>query len=283
MMLATLAFTVMVSLVKVARSELSALEVVCWRGTTSVLLSFLLAWRVGYAVRGAHLMALRIVVGFAAMACFFTAAKGLAVADMTIITKLQPILVGLAAPVLLGAHERGGWLMALAAVLGVAGAAVLLGPQLAVGSVFGLWALVGAALSAGAHIAVRALSTRNPPETVVFWFQAGAVALAVTLLLTTTGTVPLPPVHLWPHLLGCGVAATVGQVLMTRAYAADPAPVVAAASYVAPLWGLAGDLLLFGQYPAAPALFGGGLIVMAGLLLLSSRPGASEAPESAKG
>jgi S-adenosylmethionine uptake transporter len=184
---------------------------------------------------------------------------------------------------LLGAHERGGWLMAMVVVLGVTGTAILLGPQLAVGSIFGLWALVGAAASAVAHITVRALSTRNPPETVVFWFQLGAVVLAVTLLLATTGTVPLPPAHLWAHLLGCGAAATVGQVLMTRAYAADPAPVVAAASYVAPLWGLAGDLLLFAHYPAAPALLGGGLIVLAGMLLLSSKPAASEAPESAKG
>ena len=44
--------------------------------------------------------------GFGAMFCFYSAAKGLSVADLSLITKLQPMLVALIAPVLLGSAER---------------------------------------------------------------------------------------------------------------------------------------------------------------------------------
>jgi S-adenosylmethionine uptake transporter len=282
MMFATLAFTVMVALAKIAREELSALEVVCWRGTTSVVLTFWLAKRVGLTVRRPGLLCVRILLGFAAMASFFTAVKGLSLADMGILTKLQPILVALIAPLALGAGERGGWMLAVAVVLGFSGTAVLLGPELAIGSVYGLWALTATVLSAGAHIAVRALGKDHHPEVVVFWFQLGASMLAMLILLAQTGEVPLPPSWLWPHLLGCGVAATVGQVLMTKAYAADPAPMVAAASYVGPLWGVAADLLVFGVWPSVSVWIGGGLVVAAGVMLLSDRPDQEQESKSAQ-
>ena len=282
MMLATLAFAVMLSLVKVARTELSAFEVVCWRGTTSVSLTFLLAMRGGFGVSRPGMLLARVLLGFGAVGCFFTAAKGLHLADMIVLTKLQPILVALLAPIVLGAGERGGWILGLAVALGLTGTVVLLGPDLAVGSVFGLWAVAGTGFSAGAHVALRAVGSENRPEAIVFWFQLGAVLLSVTVLVATKGGVPLPPAHLWPYLLGCGVATTLGQVLMTRAYSVDPAPLVAAASYVAPVWGVAGDLLLFGEWPSGYVLLGGSLVVVAGVLLLTDKTGAIREAERAQ-
>jgi drug/metabolite transporter (DMT)-like permease len=160
---------------------------------------------------------------------------------------------------------------------------VLLGPEFAIGSVFGLWAIGGSVLSAGAHLAVRALRTDHRPETIVFWFQLGGTVLAVALLLLTMGRVPLPPAHLWPHLLGCGVAATFGQILMTRAYALDTAPVVAAGGYVGPLWGVLGDVMVFGTGPGLPVWVGGALVLAAGALLVrgGSGPTRDEAPSGA--
>jgi drug/metabolite transporter (DMT)-like permease len=275
MIFATLAFTVMVALVKVTREEMAALELVCWRGATSIVLTFLLARRGGFAVRRPVLMLSRILCGFGAMTCFFTAAKGLSLADLSLLTKLQPILVALLAPLVLGAGERGGWALAVALVLGVSGTVLLLTPELAVGSTFAWWALAGTVLSAGAHLSVRALSANHRPETVVFWFQVGGSLLAALLLLGTTGRIPVPPAHLWPHVLGVGAAATVGQVMMTRAYASDPAPLVAAASYVGPIWALVGDLLLFGVAPDWSVLVGGALLLTAGAILLTAKSGAA--------
>lgn len=283
MMLSTLAFTVMVALVKIAREQLTALEVLCWRGTTSVVLTFVLAARVGFGVRQPGLMFWRVALGFGAMFCYFTAAKGLTLADMAIVGKLQPIWVALLAPLMLGASERGGWLLAVSVVLGLLGTGVLLAPELTVGSKFGVYALAGTVLSAGAHIAVRALRTAHRPETIVFWFQLGAATLAAMLLWVTEGRVPLPPSELWPHLLGCGVAATAGQLLMTRAYAVAKAPLAAAASYVGPIWGIAGDLMIYGVWPDLSGWLGGALVVASGAVLFTTRGEESDTPAPPRG
>ena len=280
MILATLSFTVMVGFVKTARQEMTALEVMCWRAGASVPLAYLLTRRTGIGVQSRRLLGLRVLLGFCAMACYFTAAKGLALGDLTIISKLQPILIALVAPMVFGSSERTGPLVWVTLVAGIIGSAVLIGPELAVGNRFGLWAVGAAGFSAAAHLCVRALGKSEAPEVVVFWFQLGVFALAVPAAFATTGALPVPEPHLWVPLIGCGVTATIGQVLLTRAYAADSAPVVAAASYAAPLWAILADVVVFAVWPSTGALIGGALIVAAGLALVlsRSRAGGEESP-----
>jgi drug/metabolite transporter (DMT)-like permease len=269
MMLASLAFTIMVASVKHLRHELSALEVLLWRASLSVPLAAILARGRIFCVKSPGLLGARVILGFGAMACFFTAAAGLSLSDMAFLSKLQPVLIVLLAPVLLGTHERVGRGVFGIVALGLAGTVLLVGPALAVGNRYGLWALGAALLSSGAHLTVRALRKYASAPAIVFWFQLGAACLALTLLPLLLGTGPRwPQARLWPALLVCGGSATLGQVLMTRAYAVEKAGVVGAASYVAPVWGVAGDAVLYGLWPSATAWLGGGLIVAAGWWLL---------------
>ncbi len=272
MMLATLCFTVMVGAVKVARAELSALEVIVWRTAISAPLALSLCRKTGIGVRAWRVLALRVALGTGAMFCFFTAAKGLAMADLSILSRLQPIAVALLAPLTLGAVERSSPRVRFALGAGLAGSALIVGPELRVGNVYGLWALAATLLSAGAHVAVRSLGSTDDPRVVVFWFQVGACTLAFTAHGTLTGSaIALPPLHLWGTLAAVGLFATLGQVAMTFAYKAAPAARVAAASYTAPLFGLAGDLLFFDGWPSPLALLGGLLVTAAGLSLVWRR------------
>ena len=269
MMLASLAFTVMVASVKHLRHELSALEVVLWRASLSVPLAAAMARGQVLSVRSPGLLTARVVLGFAAMACFFTAARGLSLADMSFLSKLQPVVIVLLAPVLLGGHERVGRSVLGVIVAGLIGTSLLLGPALAVGNHYGLWALSAAVFSSGAHLAVRALRKHASAPAIVFWFQLGSACLALLLMPLILGTGPhWPQARLWPALLVCGGAATLGQVLMTRAYAVEKASIVGASSYVAPVWGVVGDAMLFSVWPSPTGWVGGGLIVAAGLWLL---------------
>ena len=70
MLIATLLFTVMVGLVKVARAEMSAVELVFWRGLVSVPIALWMARKVGIGIVNRPLMGLRIVLGFGAMMGF---------------------------------------------------------------------------------------------------------------------------------------------------------------------------------------------------------------------
>ena len=269
---AALCFTVMVGLVKLARAELGAWQVIFWRSVAAAPLIWGITRSRGYRVTRVGLLGLRIGLGFGAMGCFYTAAKGLPLADLNLISLLQPVLVAAAAPLLLGRRERaepGTWGALLA---GLAGCAVLLAPGLRLGSTWGLWALGAAVCSAGAQLCLRALGATEEARTLVFWFHL--ITLIVSgLLLLATGALRLPSPGLLLPLAGVALAATAGQLLMTRAYALDRAALVAGASYSSPLFGVAGDLLFFSVLPGPNVWIGGLIVVAAGLWLLRPRPG----------
>lgn len=272
MLLAGLLFTVMLGLVKVAREDLSALEVACWRSVTALPLSFVLARRAGIAVRSKRTLLLRCALGFGAVFGFFTAAKGLSMGQLSLISKVQPILVAVLAPLALGADERPGGRTWLVLAMGLTGSAILLSPDLTSGSVYGLFALLATVSSAGAHVAVRKLGRTDNPFALVFWFQLAICVLAFVAYAAVEGhALPLPPTSLWPVLLGVGVVTTGGQLAMTKAYQLDKASTVAAASYAAPLFAVIGDVIVFSIWPDAWAIGGGVLIVGAGAVLVLRR------------
>lgn len=277
MIFASLAFTGMVALVKIARTELglASLEVMLWRG----LLSVPLAWGLigtRWGVQRPDLLALRCGMGFGAMFCFYSAAAGLPLGELSVVAKLQPLFVALLAPLLLGGAEAGTGRVWLAIALGLGGTAVLVSPDLSgVGAPgrlpFIAFALAASVLSALAHTALRALGRSEDPRVVVFWFQlavAAGAAAAIGIGPDTSLTLPRLP-GVWAVLVGVGLFAVVGQLLQTRAYQIDHAPRVAAASYVSPLFGFLADLALFGALPRVSALAGGALVIGAGLLLLT--------------
>jgi len=276
---ATLMFVIMVATVKVARQELTAFEVICWRSVIALPVTFILARSAGLGIQNRRVMALRAVLGFCAMSCFFTAAKGLAIADLSIIAKLQPLIIAIIAPLLLGRAEGGGPAIWIILAVGLVGSGLLIGPELAVGGTYGLWALGAAVFSALAHTMIRALGKTDNAPAIVFWFQLTTLVLAIpSYALLEGGMIPLPPSHLWPYLAGCGLAATAGQVLMTNAYRLDKAPVVAAASYAGPLWAVGMDIVVFEVLPSGWALVGGALVVGAGLVLVFRAEPKADAP-----
>ena len=265
---ASLAFTAMVGFVKVARDELSPVEVICWRGVIAVPITFLLAKR-GLKIHNKRLLGLRTVLGFSAMFCFFTAAKGLAIGDLSIISRFQPIALAIMAPLFLGVSERPGRLIWAVLATGIVGCALIIGPELSIGSTFGLVALFASLLSAAAHLCVRRLGATDDSVALVFWFQSGTLVLALAVHILTTGAfLSLPSAAMLGPLLGVGLSASIGQVLMTRAYQLDNAPRVAAASYSAPVFGMLADVLFFATFPSVYAWIGGALVVSAGLLLV---------------
>ena len=270
MVFASLAFTLMVACVKVARVELSALEVAAWRGLSAVPLACWWARKTSWKVTAKRLLATRIVVGFAAMTCFFTAAHGLAVADMSLIGRLQPLLIALLAPLFLGSAETSDRRLWALMALGFVGCAVLLGPGLAVGNLYGLWALAAIGFSTLAHITLRALGPHDDPKIVVFFFQLGVTILALTVTVFQNGNLPpIPGSHLWLPLFGVGVLATTGQLWMTQAYALASAARVSAASHTSPVWAILLDIVLFSLWPT-PEMILGGVIVMVAVLGLTT-------------
>jgi S-adenosylmethionine uptake transporter len=256
---ASLAFVLMTLGIKLARSELSGPEVVLWRGLLSLPLLALLS-RGQLQIRRRRVFATRLLLGFAAMTAYAVAARGLDLVDLDLVGKLRPLLIAFAAPLLLGRGERSGRGLWLVLVLGFAGCAVLLAPRLTVGSWYAVWALAAIVLSAAAHLCLRALAGESS-RAIVFWFHAGVAVLAAVTIPLSGGAYRLPPVELWPVLVGVAVAATTGQLLMTRAYALDRAPVIAAMTYLGPVWAVLADVTVFGAIPGPHVVVGGVLVI----------------------
>jgi drug/metabolite transporter (DMT)-like permease len=266
MIMATLVLTCMSGAVKVARAELDTLDIVVWRSVIAIPLAWWWARGAALRIEKKGLLGIRIGLGFVAMLCFFTALKELPLADTNMITKLQPVLIALGAPLFLGRKERADPKLWGLLIVGLVGTSILVAPDVMTGSVWGLWALASSIFSAGAHIALRGLKDERSTA-VVFWLQVAVFSLALVLSLITKGGLSVPPAHIWPALIGVGVFATGGQLLMTKAYAIDTASRVAAVRFVGPIWGVAGDVLFFGGWPDPHVWIGGFVVVSAGLFV----------------
>ena len=267
MFFAQVAFTVMVVFVKIARQEMSTFEVAFWRSIVAIPLLIVMYRNISWRIQEKKIILLRILFGFGALCSFFTAAKGLYIADLSLISKVQPILVALIAPLVLGGSERAS--KQLWGLIGIAmiGCIILLAPSLEVGSKYGLFAILAAIFSANAHVLLRRMKSEHP-GIIVMWFQTGSGILACAACLLTLGTIPIPPQHLWMPLLGIGLSATLGQLFMTLAYKRTKAATVAIASYAGPLVAVAADVIAFGQFPSWNVYVGGSIVVFAGILLI---------------
>ena len=120
---------------------MDALDVVWWRGVASLPIAFLLAWRYGFRLRRPRLFLVRGGLRIRRdVLRLHRGAQQLPLTEMSLIGKLQPILVAVIAPWRWGSGERVGSRTWGAIALGFAGCTILLAPGLGSGSWFGLWA-----------------------------------------------------------------------------------------------------------------------------------------------
>lgn len=275
MVLAAAVVTSNSALVKVGTNQLSlsALDIVFWRSFVTVPLAYLMTGG-DLRIRAWRWMVMRAGFGFTAMWGSFTATKGLGVGELSVLSRLHPIFVGLIAPLLLGVTERPGARVWLAMAVGLVGTSLMVSADLT--SLdwsrlsYALLAVAAAAASATAHTALRALGATERSRTVVFWFQAAVGVFAGVLLLVTTGTLQVPT---WPEaqvIGGVGAMSLLGQQLMTRAYQLDGASRVATAAYSGPVFGFLLDLAVFALVPSWTDAVGAVVVVGAGALLASS-------------
>lgn len=270
MIIAGLFFAGMLACVKQVRPFLSAFDIIFWRSLIALpLLVGVTARGPGFHVANRSGIVLRALFGFGAMTGYFWSMRGMGVADVTLVGKLQPLVIGSLAGVVLGKSEKTRPLVWVAMTVGFAGCAIVLGPNLSGGTVWGFFAMGGALSSAGAHLTLRVLGRTEKPQAVVFYFYLLSVPFSTLALFLFENRVPdLPPIELWLPLFGVSMFSVLAQWLVTEAYRLDSVTVVAAASYTAPLWAVILDCAVFSISPKFITTLGGALIVGSGLALL---------------
>lgn len=259
-------FAAMSAAVKGAAATLPNAVVVFFRN--AVALACLLPWALRQGVVGLrtrhtaeHLV--RGLFGLAAMYCFFHAIAHLRLADAVLLNYTLPLFVPPIERLWLG--ERLPRLLWWPLALGFAGILILLRPGPGVFQPMALFALAAALLAAVAQVGVRRLTAAEPAPKIVFYFALIATAVSA-LPLTTTWQAPSG--HLWAVVAASGVAGTVGQLLMTRAYASAPAAQVGPFLYVSVVFSGLMDFLIWGTRPDLLFAVGAAVVVSAAVLTL---------------
>lgn len=269
-MAAAAVFAVTGATIKAAADSSSTGMIVFSRNLVALLV--LLPWALrqgGAGVRterpGAHVW--RSALGLAAMYCFFYALGELPLAEAMLLNYSAPLFVPLLA--WLWMAEKPALSSLAAMLLGILGVAMIVKPGadglLAPAAVIGA---VSSVLAAGAFVGVRRLTSSEPATRIVFYFSLiGTIVSALPLYWQWR----LPDLRTALLLIACGLTATLGQLLLTRAYACAPAAQVAPFSYSSVVFSGALGWALWQETPDLQSLLGALIIVMTCILLSRQR------------
>lgn len=203
---------------------------------------------------GGHLW--RALFGLCGMYTLFYAITHLPLAEALLLNYASPLFIPFIAWAVLS--ERPNALMIPASLLGIAGVALIVKPA-ALG--FSLAAWVGAAsgvFAACAMVSLRRISDTEPAQRVVFYFSAIGIVISA-IPLWWFASLPSPTLLLW--MAATGLAATNGQLQLTRAYSHAPAARVGAMGYSAVIFaGLIG-WFAWGETPDRYSLLGAVLVI----------------------
>ena len=202
----------------------------------------------------------RSFLGFGGLMTYVYALNHIDLGLAAALNQSSPIFVSLFAFLVL--RERTGFAIAALALVGFCGAALVVSPDLSSINIHASVGLVSAVLSGLAYVWVRKLRVTDRPETIVLYFS-GTVSLLSLPVALWQGWV-------WPSwwqfagLLGLGLFSLSGQLCLSWSYRLGRASLVSPLLYVSVLISMVVGLVVWGEWPEAPALLG------AALLLISS-------------
>lgn len=202
----------------------------------------------------------RSLMQLGAAACFFIALKTQGLAEATAVADLAPVFITLAAALIL--KEKIGIRRVIGVLVALIGALIIIRPGSAVFSIDSLWPLGTAGCIAGFSIITRYIGKSESPLTAMLY---SAIICSVIMTIIAPFRWTTPDTIGVVLMIAVGVIGSLGQLMMTKAYATAPASMVAPFTYAglitATLWGV----LFFGQWPDLWTCVGALVIVAAGL------------------
>lgn len=267
MLLAVLLYGLMDALIKVEAARYPVIEVVFFRSLFALLPLALLirhggGWK-SLATRQPRLQAIRAVVGFVSLVCFFQAFALMPLADVVAIGFAAPMFVTALSVPLLG--EQVGWRRWSAVLTGFAGVLIMVRPG---SGLFGLAAgvaLLGTLTYSLSIIIIRRLSATDGSAPTVASFTCLSV-LGAGAVLPFYWVTPTPSD--WLLLTLTGLLGGAGQIAFTRAFALAPPVIVAPFDYANMLLATALGFAIWGDVPTVAVLVGAAIIIASGLYIV---------------
>jgi drug/metabolite transporter (DMT)-like permease len=255
------AFAVMMAIVRKVSADIHPFEAAFFRNLFGLALMapWLLRSGTGVLKTGRFSVhVLRATFGLGAMMSLFLALAILPLAEVTALTFTAPLFGTIGAAVFFGEQVRARrW---TATLVGLLGALIILRPGIATIQPASLLALASAVLMAAAMLSIKSLSRTEHPN---------AIVIIMGLLMTPASLVPAlfvwttPSRSTWVLLLGMGMAATAGQVCLTRAFAAADASALLPLDFGRLVFASLIGFLMFGEVPDVWTWVGASIIITA--------------------
>jgi drug/metabolite transporter (DMT)-like permease len=279
MLLGSFAFSVMGALAHALAASFDWQVIALVRCALALLFASLLAWAGGVRLvwLRPRTLWLRSLAGSVSLVCTFFALTRLPISDVLTLTNTFPIWVAVLSRPLLGESLPGSvWLSVLAGVFGVV---LIQQPHLAAGNFASLAALGGAFFTALAMIGLHRLGQIDLRAIVVHFSGVALLfCLAALALFGHTSECSNQLTSREAAMLLClGVSATVGQLFLTKAFAAGAPARVSVIGLTQVVFAVAFDLLTWGHSIGLTTLLGMIMVVVPTAWLMLRRPGSAGA------
>jgi drug/metabolite transporter (DMT)-like permease len=223
-------FAVMAVCIKIASSELPAVQLVFLRSIIGliIILPFVLPKGIDFIKTPVlHLHMLRGFISLCAMTCFFYAISHVGLSESTLLNASSPLFVGLLAFSIL--KEKVTKHSAVALVVGFIGVCFILKPGTALFTFAALIGLCSGFFIACAKILVRYMANTEPVLRTVFYFSIFSTIYSSILMIWFWQTPTMFDVSI---MVLAAICATGGQTLLTYAFTHNEAVSVAPFTYV---------------------------------------------------
>jgi drug/metabolite transporter (DMT)-like permease len=245
--------------------HIPASEIVFFRALTTLVVGYFLLRRRRLNPWGNNkkLLILRGLSGTIALVMYFFTLQKMPLASAVTIQYLSPIFTIIIAGILVKEPPRQvQWLFFL---ISFAGVIMIKGFDPRITPVELMIGISAAVFSALAYNFIRMLKNHDDPLVVVFYFPLVTVPIVgiYTAFDWTT-----PGLYDWPILIGIGLATTVAQIFMTRAYQLEKAANVSNYNYLGAIYAIAIGYFLFGE-TISPLGYAGMALIIIGVLLSS--------------
>lgn len=197
---------------------------------------------------------------------WFVALPKIPLADMTAIGFTGPIFIMIGAYLFF--HESMRWERWLAAIIGLVGVLIVVGPKLSgSGGYYNLIMLASAPMFAASFLLTKALTRYERAEVIVVW-----QAITVTLF-----SIPLAMLHWqsptlmqWFGFAVCGVLGSFGHYCLTRSFGIADISATQSVKFLDLVWSAFLGWLVFSDVPSQTTLIGG-VVISASTLWIARR------------
>jgi drug/metabolite transporter (DMT)-like permease len=171
--------------------------------------------------------------------------------DADTLMKLNPFWTILLSLLFLNEKVRNYQFIAM--IVAIFGMLFVVKPEFSSSVIPAIGGLFSGIFAAAAYTCVRALSSREAPYTIVFYFSFFSIIVLIPFTIFTFE--PMSWLQCL-YLLGAGLAAAIGQIGITLAYSFAPAKDISIFTYASIVFTALFGFILFGESPDLYAILG---------------------------